>query len=351
MTNNNYHSDIIIVGAGVLGISLAYHLSKYSVSTLVLEKEILPCMHASAKNAGMIRQLYRNETLTEWAERSILSWDEHIHQNFFNQSGSIIVGRQPPTHHPHLFENISLKNNIPAVYTKTDGVLESERYVQYLKQSALASSYTKIRTQAHVLEIENSAKGTWDIFLNNNEILSCNVLVNAAGAWINNFIKKDQQIPAQSFVRHLYTSHGWEHIPLSALPTHGFYWDEHNGWYRRKWGDTQQLLSACDAHPCHPEEYSPTQELTFHLADKILSEYPHEGTHISIDKGWHCFRTYTEDQLPVIGFDPMNINLYWMAAFGGFGMSTSFAATQDIAIDILEGKPPPRELHIERLRS
>ena len=50
-----------------------------------------------------------------------------------------------------------------------------------------------------------------------------------------------------------------------------------------------------------------------------------------VDESWHCFRTYTDDQLPIWGFDPEAKGLFWLAAFGGFGMSTSFGATLDAA--------------------
>ena len=86
----NQKSDILIIGGGVLGISLAYHLSNYDLSVILLEKEHSTCTHASAKNAGMIRQLYREPTLTHWAEESIRTWPEELKKRCFKETGRCV---------------------------------------------------------------------------------------------------------------------------------------------------------------------------------------------------------------------------------------------------------------------
>ncbi|MCB0346448.1 MAG: FAD-binding oxidoreductase, partial [Bdellovibrionales bacterium] len=62
--------EVVIIGAGILGISLAYHLARRGRTVVVLERESTYGAHASGKTAGMFRQLYRNPQLTEWAKRS-----------------------------------------------------------------------------------------------------------------------------------------------------------------------------------------------------------------------------------------------------------------------------------------
>lgn len=46
--------DVVIVGGGVIGCSIARELSKYNISILVLEKECDVAMQASSRNDGMI---------------------------------------------------------------------------------------------------------------------------------------------------------------------------------------------------------------------------------------------------------------------------------------------------------
>lgn len=55
ITLNNY-CDIVIIGAGIIGVSLSIEIAKTdaSLSILVLEKEIAPGIHASGRNSGVI---------------------------------------------------------------------------------------------------------------------------------------------------------------------------------------------------------------------------------------------------------------------------------------------------------
>lgn len=53
MLDGKYY-DAVIIGGGVIGISIARELAKYSVSIAVLEKEADICKHASSRNDGMI---------------------------------------------------------------------------------------------------------------------------------------------------------------------------------------------------------------------------------------------------------------------------------------------------------
>lgn len=57
LTDTRYNGkkfDVIIIGAGIIGCTIARELSRYELSIAVLEKECDCCMHASARNDGMI---------------------------------------------------------------------------------------------------------------------------------------------------------------------------------------------------------------------------------------------------------------------------------------------------------
>ncbi len=333
-------SDYLIIGGGVLGISLAYHLTLKGLKVTIVEKEPLLASHASAKNAGMIRQLYRNEQLSEWTTRSIANWPTELKEKYFKETGSIVVGRKSPEHSKSLFEDRcfqSNQNELPYVYCATDGLLQSEDYVHGLNNLALQSKNLTIFKNSKVTQLTKLASGNWELETAGNQKFECGMLINAAGAWLNSFIGNhpELQIAAKPFVRHLFVSEGWGREELhSDLPNHGFYWDEEAGWYRRNWTTNSQLVSACDTNPANPDDYTPNTEMNFIMADKILSNYPDLGKHLTLGQSWFCFRTYTKDQLPVIGFSQSHSNVYNLCAFGGFGMSTSFAATEDAAKEI-----------------
>lgn len=49
----NKKIDVLIIGAGIIGCTIARELSRYKISTLVVEKESDIAMHQSSRNAGM----------------------------------------------------------------------------------------------------------------------------------------------------------------------------------------------------------------------------------------------------------------------------------------------------------
>lgn len=50
--------DAVIIGAGAVGISTAYHLAQEGIGVAVLEKESGPAMHQSGRNSGVIHAGY-----------------------------------------------------------------------------------------------------------------------------------------------------------------------------------------------------------------------------------------------------------------------------------------------------
>jgi D-arginine dehydrogenase len=157
--------------------------------------------------------------------------------------------------------------------------------------------------------------------------------VNATGAWINSFIEIENgihRVAAQPFARHLFAVIGWD-ADFMPAPNCGFYWDEVRNFYMRKWEQDARLVSICDQAPANPDSFSPDGSAKERLAEILCKVFPEMAANLRIATSWHCFRTYTEDQMPIWGSDPNVEQLFWLAAFGGYGMSTSFAAAQDAA--------------------
>ena len=78
-------SEVGIIGAGTLGVSLAFHLRNLGISCTVFDKEPTAACHASGKNAGMIRQLYHHSQLTSWANKFVTDIPQELKKNFFQE--------------------------------------------------------------------------------------------------------------------------------------------------------------------------------------------------------------------------------------------------------------------------
>lgn len=324
--------EVAIVGGGVLGLSTAYHLSKLRIATVLFEREALIGSHASGRNAGMFRQLYRHPQLTEWALRSRESWPQSIREKSFVETGSVIVGRKVPKHHHQLFSESSFGRQ-PAVITKSDGLLDPGSYVNEI-YSAIDKRYVRVLKLSEVNAVEINSKRVF-IYLHNGETIESQAVVNAAGAWTNDFMPSTLRLPCLAYARHLFVVHGW---PENFMPfaNCGYFWDEPGKWYLRKWDKHSRLISLCDETPCRsPQTYCSPETLKERLAERLSELVPDVYEGLSLSSSWFCFRTYTEDRLPVWGADPREPKLFWLSAFGGLGMSTSFAATLDAARSIL----------------
>jgi D-arginine dehydrogenase len=334
------NTDVIIAGGGVLGVTLGYHLTQRGYRAVLLEREILTATHASGRNAGMIRQLYRHPQLTEWTTRSINGWPEDVRNSCFRRTGSLIAGRRAPEHSPGLFQNCVIRGDngvsLSAVRTDTDGLLDSPNYVQ-----AILARTDKTRLQLRLAEAVESVERCSSHFrvqTVRGNTYEAPWFVNAAGAWIAEVLErglKQQMIPAEPFARHLFVVNGWPE-DFMPVPGCGFYWNEEESWYMRLWGPERRLVSICDRIPANPATFVPDPLREERLAAALLKALPGIAADLQIERSWHCFRTYTEDQLPVWGEDPECPGLFWLAAFGGFGMSTSYAATEDAAAWIVQ---------------
>lgn len=300
-----------------------------------MDRESQAATHASGRNAGMFRQLYREPQLSSWAERSRESWPEEIKQQTFQQCGSLIVGREPTAHSRELFKAIRIHSTqaepqgVPtqAVYTETDGLLDSPNFVQGLARLFVRSA-GQLRLRSAVIKCEFS-HSEWRVGTS-DEVFRAKYLVSAAGAWCGNLSLGSLRLRPQAFARHLFVVGGFPEDYMPQLPA-GFYWDEVNSWYMRRWSESERLVSICEQIPSCPESYRPTESCREVLAEKLLSVLPEIAPTLSLKRAWHCFRTYYPDQLPVWGPDPANANLFWLSGFGGFGMSTGFAAAEDAA--------------------
>jgi len=335
--------DVVIVGAGALGLALAYHLRNTGLSVLVIEREELPGTHASGKNAGMIRKLYRHEALTDWAQRSTELWPSELKKKCFRETGSLIVTRRRPGHHDELFQErlVALtrngkKKSVSAIFTQSDGLLDSPTYMTGLHKLAKAAG-AEFRFREEVFRIEHH-DSRWHVETIQGSTFAGTWLVNASGAWLTHVIDENfrRSLPeVRPYARHLFVVSGF---PANFMPEPGvgFYWDEDQGWYLRQWDRSSRLVSICDRSPATPETFVPDPQLHESVSQVLIDALPKISKRLHISRAWHCFRTYTEDQLPLVGEDPTHRRFFWLGAFGGFGMSTSFAAAKDVCAYISE---------------
>ena len=88
--------DLIVVGAGAIGASVAFHAARAGVRVLVIEKEDAPALHQSGRNSGVAHAGYNLKPGTRKAEfcvegsRRLQAWCQ-ARGVPFEQGGILVV--------------------------------------------------------------------------------------------------------------------------------------------------------------------------------------------------------------------------------------------------------------------
>jgi 4-methylaminobutanoate oxidase (formaldehyde-forming) len=201
--------DHIIIGGGVLGLSIAYHLARDSRdSVLVLERNEL-AGSASSKAAGLILQATSkpsNTPLVKLTREIVLELEEEIGGSIgFHDVGSIrIAASEPRVQELKGVEQNALANGIPFKQLNHDVVSDkakwlntsssdrstffpSDGYVDpYLLSQAYARAARKmgahIRTHTAVIDLVLSSSGVVSVQCSAGGVSGGSV-IDAAGAW------------------------------------------------------------------------------------------------------------------------------------------------------------------------
>ncbi len=306
----------VIVGAGFAGAATAWHLRRAGVrGVLVLEREALPDVHASGRNAAMLRETMEEPELQDLAHESARALRTGG-LAAVRPTGGLVIGwgqedvaeHVPPAHGKALF-------------APGDGIVD----VAALQQGYLRG--TEVRYGCEVLSFHAREDGV--CIETSDGVIEAEVLVNATGAWAGTFA----DLPLTPRNRTLYVS-----APDPAIdPDWPFVWDVENGYYLRP-ESGGWLLCGCDEVDAEPGDYTEDGAVLPDLAAKLRAHQPGIGD-VRVVRGWVGQRTFAPDRLPVIGFDARSPRLFHVAALGGHGVTLSWAVGR-LAADLLLGTGP-----------
>jgi D-arginine dehydrogenase len=169
-----------------------------------------------------------------------------------------------------------------------------------------------------------------------DELISCPVLVNAAGAGAPEIgrLAGASPVPLRSLKRHLMVTSrlSWADRSWPSV------WDLSHEFYFRP-EPPGLLLSPCDAAECGPEGEATDVAALEMLAEKMERWLPRLAG-VSIASVWAGLRTFAPDDNLVLGADPLLKGFFWCAGLGGNGMTLSAALGRVVAEAVL-GQPAP----------
>ncbi|MEM8659636.1 MAG: FAD-dependent oxidoreductase [Pseudomonadota bacterium] len=306
MSETENHFDAIIIGAGLIGASIACALAKRGIRPLVLDKNAIAGAGSTVNSSAVVRTAYSTWDGTAIAYESYLHWrewpeflgvaDERGFARFV-ETGMLVPIETPGeldaqlAHHRALnipyeeWDLTTLQARMPmldlhsfsppkrpdddgfgipngadlcgAVYFPTAGYVNDPQLTVHNLQCAAESYGAQFRFNAQVASIDRDASRVQGVTLNSGDVLLAPVVVNAAGPHSNAINKlagvcDDMSISTRGLRHEVY------YVPMPAsqnVEQHGFViGDGDVGCYSRPDIGDKLLVGSMDPQ-CDPQEW------------------------------------------------------------------------------------------------
>lgn len=341
-----FDHDIIVIGAGMAGASIAAHLAEHA-SVRLLEMEPQPGYHSTGRSAAVFFEFYGNDTvraLTRASREFFLSPDPDFTAAILIKPRAILVvsrseqrealsrfvasakGAEVKTaQEARALHPLLRSDDLSAgAYIKNAGDIEvHELHQGYLR--LFRSRRGALTTGARVTQMERN-RNSWSVDTA-SATFRAGIVVNAAGPWAGEIGSLAGAIDVGLQPRKRTAclikpppGHSVQEWPMLVDAEEQFYLKPDAG---------MLLLSPADETPCDPGDVQP-DELDIALAvDRIERATTLDVTRVTHQ--WAGIRSFVVDRSPVVGFDPHQPEFFWHAALGGYGIQTAPALSRAAA--------------------
>jgi len=355
VTDNRF--DIVVVGAGMAGASLAAHLADHA-SVLVLEGEDRPGYHTTGRSAAFWTESYGGPGVQPLTTASGPMLRD---LGVLSTRTALTIGRAEQTRDVEAFasryaklgidvqllDHEQMAQHVPGLRSAwTRGALEPScsdidvgaLHAHYLAK--LRQGGAELWCHARLVAVTRSSAG-WQLTLEDGRRVRCATVVNAAGAWADPVarlagVRPLGIAPLRRTIAQLRVAPSVPaRLPLVLDIAERFYFKPDAG---RLW------LSPHDETPSAPCDAA-ADEVDVATAIERLKDVVDWSVE-RLEHRWAGLRSFAPDRLPVLGFDPRDTGFFWFAGQGGFGIQTAPAAAQlgaalvlGQAIDNLDPEP------------
>ena len=349
--------EVVIIGGGIAGASLAYFLSQRGLSdAVILEREDEPGYHSTGRSASVLEEADPIDSVRKLKVLGAsflrqppagFSAERLVEQNgvllLYDGADWSAARALAPTMARagtavELLDVATTRARIPvlapgyfsgAMWLPDDGHIDThELFSRYLAHAASAG--IELRTRCAVTGLLVDRGRCRGVRTASGEI-TARWVVNAAGGWVGELGKLAGAAPI-AFTPRRRTAiafaappgidvRAW---PLVANESHGLYFSPESGGLLASPMDTT-AVAPCDVRP---------DELGVAETIAKLEQMAPALVPRTIKRRWAGLRTFAPDGSFVVGADPLIDGFFWLAGQGGSGIVTS-AAVGAIAADLL----------------
>ena len=357
-------ADVVIVGGGLTGASIAYHLTRRGAGkVLLLERDLLGS-GSTSRNAGGIRLQFSSEINVRLSQRSLprivafkdeMGVDPQLRQvgylflitadrdvapferslALWSRLG-VPARRLDPSAVHELFPELRVDDVRFATFCPEDGYVDpSSLLMGYAARAREAGA--ELRERAPVTAIEREGGRVVAVRVG-DERIPCGTVVNAAGAWgheVGALVGLD--LPISPLRRQIFVTGpvpGLDRaVPLTVEFATGFYF------HREADGVLMGMADPADRPGFDDSvnwEFLPT------LVERALARLP-LLERATVKTGWAGFYEDTPDKHPILGRIEEVPGFVCAAGFSGHGVMHAPAAGELMA-ELICGDPPSLDL-------
>jgi len=355
-------ADVVVVGCGVIGASVAYHLAKREagLKVLVLEREKAPCTGSTPLSAGGIRAQFTTEVnirLSNYAIDFYERMSDELECHFdFEQHGYLFVTSEEETA-ARFAGNVELQRSLgvpvevlePAqiaerwphlrsddlvlgTFSGKDGYADPYEATMGFYQATRRLGGVEFRFATPVTGIEQSEGKVTHVLTSHGKIETPWV-IDCAGPWLREVASMaGLDLPAQPIRRCLWNTEPFElikgKIPLTIDMDTGFYTRSESGG-----------LMLGLANPDEPPSFNTVLDDDWLevLIEKAMHRVPCLE-HAEVARGWGGLYSVTPDHLPILGRVPGLAGFLSAGGFSGHGFMHAPSTGLLMAEIVLDGE-------------
>jgi len=355
--------DFAIVGAGIAGVSAAYHLAP-KAKVILLEREHVAAYHTTGRSAALHSETYGSPEIraitvasgrfyrqppTGFADHPLLTPRGAL---IAGQAAQEAAAQRAAAEYKKLvptvrwLEPAECLRRQPllrpeacaggAVFEEAEDMDVAAIHGGFLKGARAAGGVLRLNAEVSTLERRD---GRWTIRLADGETLAAANLVNAAGAWADVIagLAGARPVGLVPKRRTAFTFDAPAGLALADMP---MVIDFDETWYIKP--EVGQFLgSPADETPSPPTDAQP-DELDIAIAVDRIQAATTLQIH-RIKNKWAGLRSFVADKNLVVGYDGGIDRFFWLAGQGGYGIQTAAAAGR-LAAALALGEPLPGDI-------